>query len=82
MGRADWTLVFAPIFSKVTPAGEEAGLVEEGRGWQTGLGLHLKKVQSISCASFHLSFGRVNTLMIGAPNSSTPIVLGVTNFKV
>ena len=44
MGGVDRMLVFAPILSKVTPAGEEAGLVEEGQGWQTGLGLHLKKV--------------------------------------
>ncbi len=32
------------LVEKVMPMGEEMGLVEEGRGWQTGLGLHLKKV--------------------------------------
>ncbi len=46
-GRADWTLVFAPILSKVTPAGEEVGLVKEGRGWKTGLGLHLKRSEAL-----------------------------------
>ena len=59
------------LVAKVTPTGEEMGLV-----------LHLKKGQSSSCASFHLSFGRVDTWMIGASNSSTPKVLGVTNFEV
>jgi hypothetical protein len=43
--------------------------------------LHLKKLQSISCTSFHLFFGREKTWMIGASKSSTPKVLGVTCFE-
>jgi len=64
MGEAAFVL-----FAKVTPMGEEMGLVKEERGWRVGLGLHLKKLQSFSCASFHLFFGREKTWMIGASKS-------------